>query len=213
MSIPAASIVNAEIIATGIAAAAGGGSKNIDNVYHFRRTTTVNTPDKAVLETAFQSSIAATVLLALNARYTQTLNSVRWINDPLDQAFPFPESGVGAVAGDSMASMCQVYINMRTGIKGRSYRGNKKYGPLSEADTTTTSDILNAAAITRFTAIITALGTPFTDANGNTWVLQVYSRTLDKLVVKPAVAANDVTALLLNKRISRIKRREIKSVY
>ena len=213
MSIPATSIVNAEVIMTGIAAAAGSTSKIIENVYHFRRTTTVNSPDKGVLEAAFQASIGAAVIAALNVRYTQTVTSVRWMNDPLDQAFPYAEAGVGAIAGDSMATDNQAYVLLRTGIKGRSYRGNKKYGPLSEADTTTTSDVLNAAAIARFASIEAALLAGFTDANSNTWILQVYSRVLDKLVVKPAVAAFDIIAVLLNRRVSSLNRRKVKSVY
>lgn len=211
--IPANQITVAEVVMNGIAAAAGSTAVNIANVYHFRRTTTVNVPSKSVLETRFQAIIGAPVIALLNARYAQTNTTIRWVNDPLDQALPFTEAGVGAIAGDSMSSLDAVYVLMRTGIKGRSYRGSKHYGPLSEADTTATSDILNAAAIARFATLIAALAAPFTDANGNTWVLQVYSRTLDAFAVKPIVASFDVSSVLLNKRVGRMKRREAKSVY
>jgi hypothetical protein len=197
----------------GVAAAGGSNAVNIDNVYHYRRTTTVNPVNKANVEAAFQAGPVAKILLALNARYTQVSTSVRWIDDALDQALPFPETGVGAVAGDSQSTIDAVYILFRTGVKGRSYRGSKHYAPISEADATV-GDILNAAAIARFTAIMTALATPIVDADGNTWVIQVLSRVLSQTEVNPTnIVASDVTSLLLNKRIGRMKRRETSSVY
>jgi hypothetical protein len=213
MTIPANQIIHAEIQMQGVAAPGGSNSVNIDNVYHYRRTTTVNPVTKAALEAAFQAGPVASILLALNARYTQSATTVRWIDDALDQALPFAEAGVGAVAGDPQSTIDAVYIKMRTGVKGRSYRGSKHYAPLSEADATI-GDVLNAAAITRFGAIITALNTPLVDGNGNTWVLQVFSRTLSQTLINPTnIVANDVTSILLNKRIGRMKRRETKSVY
>jgi len=102
------------------------------------------------------------------------------------------------------------------GIRGRGAHGSNHFGPLSESDTTTPdADILNAAAITRFSAIITAINATLTDGNGNIWVPVVLSR------VKPAqyksnptnVVTFPISQMLLNKRIGRMKRRERGSVY
>lgn len=213
MAIPANQIIHAEIQFKGIASAGGSNAVRIDNVFHYRRTTTVNAPSKTALETAFQAGPVAAILLALNARFTQTANTVRWIDDALDQALPIAESGVGAVAGDPQSTIDAVYVLLRTGIKGKSYRGSKHFGPLSEADATV-GDILNAAAITRFGVVIAAMAASLIDSNGNTWVPQVFSRTLSQVDDNPTtVVANDVTSILLNKRIGRMKRREVESVY
>lgn len=214
MAIPANQIIHAEVTAQGFAAAGGSNQKNFANVFHFRRTTTVNPVTKAALEAAFQTNIMVPVLAALNNRFTQTFNLIRWADDALDQAVPFVESGVGGVAGEPASTLDAIYVLLRTGIKGRSYRGNKHFGPLSEADCTT-GDVLNAAAITRFAAVVTALGTPFTDSQSNTWVIQVFSRMPpSQLKVNPTVVvANDVVQIALNKRVGRMSRREVKSVY
>lgn len=213
MSIADADIKNCEIVMAGSMAAAGSNAVNVQNVYHYRRTTTINPFNRVNLEAKFQSEIALNVLAALNIRLTQVYNTVRILNDPLDQAVATARAVAGSITGDSMASLDMCFVKLSTGIKGKSYRGNKKYGPLSESDSTTTSDVLNAGALTKFGTILTKLLAGFTDAGGNTWVLQVYSRTLDVFAVKPLVAANDVVSGAVNHRVSRIRRRQSKSVY
>jgi hypothetical protein len=210
---PAVNLVNAEIIMQGVAAAAGSNAVNIANVFHFRRIATVVNANKAQMEAAFQAAIALPILAALNVRYTQTFTSVRFLNDPMDQAQLFPRAIAGSIAGDSMASLDTAFVLLRTGFKGRSFRGRKFLSPMSEADTTATSDVFNAAAIARLTTAMNAMFGGFTDASPNTWVLQVYSRLLDEFVVKPVVVSYDVNQVALNKRIGRLKRREVKSVY
>lgn len=212
MTIPVGQIMNAEIVVKGTMATGGSNTVNVASVYHYRRIANVVNADKAALETAFQAAVGAKLLLAMNARFTQSFTSVRWINDPMDQALDFAEAGVGAVAGEPQSSLDAAYLLLRTGFKGKSFRGSKHYAPLSEADSTL-GDTLNAAAIVRMTAIATALITPIVDATPNTWILQVYSRVLSQFVVLPAVVAYDVTQILVNKRIGRMKRREVKSVY
>lgn len=212
MTIPVGQIMNAEIVVKGTMATGGSNTVNVASVYHYRRIANVVNADKAALEAAFQAAVGAKLLLAMNARFTQSFTSVRWINDPMDQALDFAEAGVGAVAGEPQSSLDAAYLLLRTGFKGKSFRGSKHYAPLSEADSTL-GDTLNAAAIVRMTAIATALITPIVDATPNTWILQVYSRVLSQFVVLPSVVAYDVTQILVNKRIGRMKRREVKSVY
>lgn len=214
MSIPPTQIMQAEIIMSGIMTAAGSTAIRVDNVFHYSRIANVVTPTKAALETAFQSAIATPLLALLNLRYTQTLTSIRWMNDPTDQALPFAESGVGVITGDSMPSENYAYILLRCGLKGGSYKGNKKIGPLSESDTTTASaDVLNAAAIARFATLQTALLAGITDGTPNTWRLGVWSRMLQEQIVLPSIAIAPVTTVLLNKRVSTMKKRKSASVY
>jgi hypothetical protein len=215
MSIPVGSQRTIEVVMNGVAAANGGNAKNIANVYHFFRTTNVNPVSKAHIETAFQGAIGALVIALLNVRYAQTTTTVRIVDDAQDQAVIFPEAGVGAIAGDSMAVEDMAFLLMRTGIRGKSFKGNKKYGPLSETDSTlATADVLNAAAIARFNTLSAALLAGFGDADGNHWQTMVLSRELSQLILNPTnVIAFPVVQLALNHRISSMRRRKIASVY
>lgn len=215
MSIPLTSVTHAEVIMQGLMSSEGSNTINTQFVFQFRRTATAISPTKAALDTIFQSTIADKIVLALNLTWAQTLNSVRWMDDALDQAQPFTHANAGAITGDRMATHLAVFALFRTGIKGRSYRGGKHFGPLSETDTTAGgADILNAAAITRFGAIITGMMTPLVDSTTNTWKLSVFSRVGS--IVKPnptTIVTNDVTSVLLNKRLGNMRRRQVKSVY
>jgi len=215
MAIPANQIIHAEIACKGLITAGGSNSINTQFLFQYRRTSVVNVPDKAALDTAFQAGPVAKIILALNARWSQQTNEVRWLNDALDQAVPFTHVNVGAIAGDAMPSHVAVFMLFRTGIKGRSYRGGKHFGPFSESDATAGGDdVLNAAAIVRVQAIATALATPLTDANGNVWNLCVFSRSLSTLSPNPTdIVANDVTTILFNKRLGNMRSRQVKSVY
>lgn len=215
MPIPANQLVNVEIVCNGLIAAGGSGNTPTANIFHFRRTTTANPVNKGNIDAAFQAAIVVPLGAALNVRWLQTRNDVRFINDVNDAYVPFAHAVAGAVAGDSMDSIATAYILLKTGLRGKSYRGSKKLGPLSEADTTTPNeDIFNAAAIARMATLITAMGTPILDANGNTWVLSVVSTKQSQLRINPTlVIATDVSTIALNKRISRLKKRQRKSVY
>jgi hypothetical protein len=127
----------------------------------------------------------------------------------------FNATQVGAVAGDSMPMHCSVFILLKTGLKGKSYRGSKKFGPLSESDTAAGGDdILDAGALTKWGALNTAIVQPFTDGSGVVWTPCIVSRKLSQLKVNPTtVVQNQVTVGLLRKSIGRMKKREAKSVY
>lgn len=213
---PDSAIWTAEIQMQGVGSAGGSTSRNFNFRLNYRRTTTANVLSETALETAFNGAPTTAILAALNNRFTQTFNNVRFIEDAQRPAITVSRAGVGAVSGDGMPMHNAVYILKRMGIRGRGAHGSNHFGPLSESDTTAgTDDILNAAAITRFNAVITALVANITDANGNIWVPVIVSR------VKPAqyktnptnVIYYPVSQMLLNKRIGRMKRRERGSVY
>lgn len=209
-------ISHAEIIMGGLISAGGSNSVNTQFVFHYRRPATVNPLSKAALNTAFQAAVAPSIIAMLNARWSQKYNSVRWMDDPLDQAVPFTAVNAGAIAGDSLATHLAVFVLFRTGLKGRNYRGGKHFGPFSEADCTTGGDdILNAAAIARLATTITALAVPITDASPNTWNPCVYARSLSQPLLSPvaSIVTNDITTILFNKRLGNMKRRQVKSVY
>jgi hypothetical protein len=215
MPIPATSISTAEVRVYGNIASGGVTSKPTNWGFYFTRTSTVPAILKAQIDTAFQAAIMPDLGLALNVRWLQAYNTVRYLDDALDAPAQYNHAVAGAVAGDGMPSFCTAYLLLRTGLRGKSYRGSKHFAPLSESDTTIAGeDILNAAALTRFGAVKTDLLAGFTDASGNVWRLQIFSKTLSQILTNPTtVVVNTVNAILINKRIGRMKRREVKSSY
>jgi len=214
-SIPDTSIFIGEVEMKGIVTAGGSNAVNSDAVFQFRRTTNVNVLSKSALEAAFQTNIALNITAALNARYTQSMNTVRWVNDALDQPVATSRAIAGSQAGECLPTSVSAYLLSRTGLRGKSYKGSKKLFPFSEADTTlATADLWNAAALARLATIAAAWLAGFTDANGNVWVPCVLSRKLSTLTTNPTtVVTNDITAVLVNKRVGRMKRRMVRSVY
>lgn len=215
MPIPSSSIRHIEIQANGLVSAAGSNAKKSVSVFNFRRTATANPVSKANIESAFQTAIMIPITNALNVRYAQTFNTVRFIDDALDAPSQVTRAVAGAIAGDSLSTICMAFLLFRTGLRGKSYRGAKKLFPFSESDTTgATADLWNAGALGRLAAINTAILAGFTDANGNVWVPEIVSRKLSTLTSNPTtIVANDITSALVNKRIGRMTKREVISVY
>lgn len=215
MPIPNTQIRHVEVGANLVAAAGGSNNHNFLFTFNFRRTTVINTPSKTAFETAFQATLMVPMMAALNNRATQTFNAVRWIDDALDAPVPVSRAVVGGVAGDSMAMHVSTYVLLRTGLRGKNYRGAKHFGPVSEADTTAgTDDILNAASLALWATFHTAWAAGFTDANGNVWKPELISRKLSTLRTNPTnIVANDLTLIIQRKSLGRMKKREVKSVY
>lgn len=215
MPIPANQIIQAEIVMRGLITAGGSNAVRTAFVFHYRRIAVTLAPSKVALEAAFNAGPSAAILAALNARFTQTLNDVRWLNDAEDPYLSIARAGVGAIAGDSLASSASAYLLHRTALRGRKFRGSKHFGPMSEADVTTANDdIWNAAALVRLAAINTALLTPLVDVTPNTWNFCVLSRSISTLTTNPTtVVTNDVTQGLVNKRVGSMLGRKVQSTY
>lgn len=215
MPIPSNQITIVEIAVTGNVAAGGSNSKPFVFVFHFRRTATVLAVSKTQVDTAFQAAIVVPLALALNITFTQANNQLRWLNDALDAPIAFSHASVGAITGDRMATIDASFLLMRTGLRGKSYRGSKHFGPMSESDSTSgTDDIWNAGCLTRLGAVAAAILAGFTDAAGNVWVPSVVSRRLSQLTTNPTtLVANDVVQIAVNKRIGSMRHRHVKSVY
>lgn len=149
---------------------------------------------------------------AMNVRYTPGSLQIRILDDYNDNEEIFSVAGVGAIGTDSMPSDDAVYFLFRTPLRGRSYRGSKHFGPLSEEDTT--DDLLTGAGLARWQTLQTALGATLTDANGNVWQPHVLSRKLSNLAALPVatVVANQVTSVLLDLNIGTMRKRRSKTV-
>lgn len=211
MPIPDNQKLVAEISHLGTSAAGGGAVKNFANVYHFRRGAVVGVFDSTVIANEFIASMVPNICAALNVDYVTTGVTVRCLNDALDPPVTVADATAGAIAGERLPDYNAVMILMRSAARGRNYRGRKHYGPIAESDSQ--DDVLVAAAVTRFTTIMTTLGAGMTDANGNFWSQVVCSKTLSQLTVNPTnVVYQDVTQYLLNKSLGTMRRRKIATV-
>lgn len=202
-----------EVIINGRMAAGGSNAKAAFNVFHYKRTSVAVPASKAAFNTAFQAAIVAPLLAAANVRYTPTVISYRWLNDPLDRPVFFTAAGVGAIATDSQPSDDAVYYLFRTDKRGANYRGNKHFAGSNEADTT--QDILTGAGLVRWQTLQTALAAPITDATPHTWNLQVVSRNpaLSNFTVTPCIIeSNQVIEVLLDLNIGTMRRRRSATV-
>lgn len=215
MPIPLNQVTVAEISLKGVIASGGSDAVNTNFLFHYRRLATAVDPDKTALKVIFKSTVLTVIAAALNERWTASLIDVRWLNDATDPYLSITDATPGAITGDSLQSDDAAYLLHRTALRGRKYRGSKHLAPFSESDVTQPDeDIWNAACLTRLAAINTALLTTLTDTTPNSWKYCILSRKLSILKTNPTtVVTNDVTSALVNKRIGRMKRRYVKSVY
>jgi len=214
-TIPANQLIHAEIVSAGTIAAAGGTAKSVVNVYQFRRTSVVNVVVKAHIEAAFQTAIMVPVTDALNARFTQTGNSVRFLNDATDAPETVARAVVGAIAGESLPTFETAVLQMKTTYRGKSGRGNKHYAPIAES--AANGDTLTAGSLVLFNLVKTAILAGFTDSDGNVWKTCIVSKgaipPLSQLTANPTtVFANDVSSAIMNKTTGTMRRRKVKTV-
>jgi len=213
---PANQMVNLEVHIHGTCGAGGSNNRLSDTIFHFVRTT-YNTPlgTKAQFDAAFQTNIVTPIAAALNHRWTQTRNSIRYLDDVNDAFVDISHTSPGLITGDSMTTINAAFLLLRTGIRGKSYLGKKHMFPLSESDTTAgTDDLLNTVALGLWGTVATNILNGFTDASGNVWKSTVYSRKLSVWRSNPTTIVNTpVTAVLINKRVGRMRHREVLSQY
>jgi len=209
----ALNLVNtAEIVMKGLIAAGGSNAVPTAFVFHYRRLAVSVDPTKAALNTIFTSTVAAPIAAALNVDWAGTLHDIRWVNDATDQYASFTATEVGAITGDRLSSFTAAYILLRTGLRGRKFRGSKHFGPMSESDIG--DDVYLAGTLTRLNTILTAMLTTLTDSTGNQWKLCILSRSLSQLVNNPTtVVTNDVTQGLVRASIGTMRGRKVTSVY
>jgi hypothetical protein len=205
-----------EIVTQAHAVARGGAQKNFYNIYHFRRTTTVNVLSKAHIESAFQTAIMTPVLAALDVDYVQEQTSIRFFEDPLNAQTFFAETGVGGVSGDRLPDFNAAVVQLHAGIRGKVGRGSKHYGPIAESSTT--GDDLTSGAVTLVTAIGTAIIAGFTDSDGNVWVpgMKAAARVgkpYHYVLPLPTITGwTDIVSFVVNKSLGTMRRRKIRTV-
>lgn len=201
----------AEVVHLGTVAADGASVKNFANVYHFKRTTTVNPWSNTSIATEFIASMLPDIVACLNVDYVTTGVTSRCVNDATDAPVTVADTTPGGVSGERLPDYNAVMLLMRTALRGKSYRGRKFYGPITEADTT--GDVLAAGSITLFNTLKATLLAGMTDGDGNVWNLCVFSPTLSQYSINPTtIVTANVTQILLNKTLGTMRRRKVKTV-
>lgn len=204
-----------EIVLAGVAAGKGSDPVNTFNVFQFRRTSSAPALSKTAIITAFTTAVGNVIAAAMNESWAMAYITARFMEDITDAPTQVIITTAGAITGDRLSCQNTVVVTLKTALRGRRYRGRKTFSPISESDTTAaTADLINAAAITRFSAVGAAIVAGFTDAQGNVWVPCVCTKFGRDLTVTPAVIpSNDVVDYLLNKRIGRFRNRQVASQY
>lgn len=213
MSIPLTDIHVAEVVINGHLLAEGSDQQVCKNVFHYRRSATAVDPNKVSVFNIFKSSIIDPLKALVHSDWEVETVSVRWIDDALDQALDVvPGTAIaGAITtADAPDALC-VSMLYRTNVRGRNYKGAKRFGGLPVASIT--GDIIAASAQAAWQSLAAALATPLVDADGNTWNPCVLSRELSVLVSNPTVVETaDVTQVLLNLNIGTMNSRKPKTV-
>lgn len=191
-----------------------GNVKQFVNVLHFRRITGSTPPNMTTLVTSLDTNGLAMVLVNVNVNALWNSSSLRPLDDPLNPGIVYAVNtgNPGGQTGDRYDSFSAAKLSLNTGIRGKSFRGSKHFGPLSESDAA--GDDLNAGAITNWTNTAVAIfGSPFilSDGTGNTFQCCVLSTLLSKLT-PPSIqfTGADVLSATLNHTIGTMRRRKEK---
>lgn len=213
MTIPANQQLNVEIKVKGMIASGGGRAVPISSTFYFRRTTTPASINKSALFTAFKAAILVPLAAAQSSRYTTGETLIRCINDAQDAYQEFFPALTGAIGTDSYSSRNAVYMQLKSGFRGRPYNGSKHFGPLSEIDTT--GDVLTGAGLARWQTVQAALLAGFNDAVPISWVPVVVSGPpISQMLVNPTtVNAWDIVEVTLNQAVGSMKKRNAGPVY
>jgi hypothetical protein len=201
-----------EVSLLGTCVETGGGTKNLANVFHFRRSAAGGGPTKANINAAFIAKYAAAWAAALSVLYVESAVTIRDITNNLDLPTPFTGTAFdGTVVGARLPMQSSVSLLLRTGNRGKSFRGGKRISPVAESHVT--ADEINGGALAVWNTLTALMVSSFTDADGNTWTHEVLSKTLSNFVPQPAViVAADITSALLNKTIGTMRRRKERTV-
>lgn len=182
-------------------------TKNIINVYNFRRSTVPGNPSKAAAVTAFKTSILTPLADCLSVSYVTDYIDARWLDDPLDAFLSSALAINGAEPGDSLPSLNNATVHMLSGFRGKSNRGSKHYGPIAESHTTL--DHLTSAALTLWSTFFTAMLAGITAGDGFFYTPFILSQLNSSLwTIPPNIRGVDCTLMNVNPILGQMRRRK-----
>lgn len=189
------------------------------NVFHFRRLVNTENFSPVNICSAFETAFKTSLLAATNVRYTMDQIECRGMDDPAAATAinPVGEAGTIGNAASAYTAANAVYILLRTGFRGKSFKGSKHFGGLDEAHVT--QDELNATGEGLWANVMDVLtgwvSPGLSDADGNAWKLCIISPTLSSLGPTdiPAIFTGaDVATAVLNLTVGTMRHRKEKTI-
>lgn len=201
----------AQLLLKATLAAAGGTSTNVQSTFFYVRPPGGGVISKTALSAAFLAGPYAAMLAAFNVGYANGSSNIRFIDDAQNADTVTSLAGTGAIATDRASSFNAVYMQFRTGLRGRTFNGSKHFPAVNEIDST--GDILTGAGLVRWQAVQTAVIAPLVDANGITWNPSVISFKNSTIKTNPTtVVYNTITQVVLDLTLGTMKGRKVKTV-
>ena len=170
--------LTASIAATGQVTSLSGKVRNLVNVFSYEHTAgplDSNWPLNLIQQ--FEAVVWSQVTALLSSSYFG--NQYHVYTDPhLTPPAPYTFGvGVGgAVAGDRLPLSFAVSVHVRSGLRGRNYRGTKRYGPVP--DSHYSADELTAAGLAAWQAAAATFLSALTSPAADVWKPVVLSRDL-----------------------------------
>ncbi len=181
------------------------------NVFHYRWNGAglFVTPTKGQLDTAIYNVMGILMIAALNVHWTFVRTRTRFLDDASDQYADVAVNLPGNTANDCLPPRNAAYVELTTGLRGRNWVGSKHYGPIAEADTTSTE--INTPTPAWWTNLKNGHLTAVV-AGGMTYNLHVVSSTLSQVKTNPtSIMSAQVTVATLRRNLGGMKRRRPKS--
>jgi len=159
--------------------------RDLFNVFHYHNLIDGGPLDKAAMLASFISTVGDNIVPLMNVRVTGGKADLRVMDNPLDLVI---EQGLGnpagAVTGDPLSAALALVMTIDTGVRGRSFRGRKHFGGLSESDSDG-GDELKAGVIAAWASVASTISANLVLGDGNTYEPCVLSPTLSSLYQDP----------------------------
>jgi hypothetical protein len=178
-------------------------------VFHYHRSLGSTNPSLATIGADFAANVCSVIMPLLNVRCTGAIADMRPLDDALVMPVEVtPSLDAGAVTGDPLSAALAAVVQLFTPARGRSFRGRKHFGGLSESDTDG-GDELKASVITSWAAVESACAVTISDGGGNNFNPCVLSPTLSQIFAStPIFTGCDVNSAVLNKILGTMRRRK-----
>jgi hypothetical protein len=200
----------AEIVVKGTVPQTNGVIKPVINIWHLRQTGVLVNVDPAALVAAFLAIYDGPVSDALNVAYTGVEATCRMMDDPTAAIISDPSVTDGQNGSVRLPLYNTVTLQLKTGFRGRSYRGSKHFAPIDVTDFT--GDELDSSGEALWDLVqgmVATMATGITVSGGSVWVPTIISPTKSDLISNPSVFFGaDVSAAVLNDTLGTMKRRK-----
>lgn len=190
-----------------------GTAKTFRSIQRYTFGNTSLTPAPNAFFTAWLAAYGTTLVAQLSANVIINSFTLRIMDDSTLLPVAATNVGttyVGGISGDSLPIDKCITFQLKTGKRGRNYRGSKHYPGVPEASTL--KDELTTTATTALAALKAGHTVTINDGVA-AWQPVIVNGSLSQLVNPTTIVATSITSAVLNKTIGVIKRRKEKGVY